>query len=147
MAFTYENKGGFYGGVVTDTARGITLREITEMLPDVDRTYKLNWHNQDITFSIEYEYKLSDDHKDENGVPQKTGFTLVYGISAPDDFPETRDKILELLKEALSVHQAMGKPEHLDPTRIAFTPHVFRNKGGPNYAKGAKIKLWRDGKI
>lgn len=147
MAFTYENKGGFYGGVVTDTARGITLREITEKLPDVDRQFELNWHNQNIICRTEYEHKLSDDHKDESGEPQKTGFTVIYSISVPDNFPETHDDIMDTLKGAFSVHNAMGDPKHIDSTRIAFTPHVFPNKDGANYAKGAKIKLWRDGKL
>ncbi len=138
MPFMYEEEN--YIGTAKDTARGITLHETTTMLPGMDREFTLNWHDHDIKFLIESEYKSADSG-------DKVRYSVVYSIDMPADFPAPHDEVIAMITEALSVFNASGNPEYIKPERIAITPHVFREDGGATLTKNAKIKLWRDGAV
>ncbi|MDH5722129.1 MAG: hypothetical protein OEY94_02260 [Alphaproteobacteria bacterium] len=122
MAFVNDTIN--YGDFKTiDHERNIILRKIPHGYPDADEPYSLEWHGRIIKFRCEEEdlkkYRTETNWK----------FDVIKRVSMleiPEDFPESKRAILDVIEDALIAYGVDRSEERTGHVAVEFSPATLK---------------------
>ena len=123
MAF--ENDTTDIGNIhAIDRERGIILRDVTPLWPDMKPRFILEWGGQEIPFGGNQETSY---HEVEGGENKFNFAWHIHYITLPEGFNESEEDLFKAITEALDTYGEFFDRSRVNEVTVNFDKDVFTN--------------------